>query len=131
MPNCRLVKRCNLSLTIALAWSGFVVGLCSIPGKALVPAWQLVSEVAESAPAIAASSFVHIDKAFHFGMFAVFASLWMAGDRSWQRQASVLLGALAWGGLTELEQGLWIAGTGGGLGRLVGGWLGSDRPELA
>lgn len=81
-----------LALLAAVGWTLFILALCTLPGQDL-PEINIIS----------------IDKIGHFGIFAGFGWLWMRAfprlDLA-RRSRYVLLGGLAYAGLTEIYQGI-------------------------
>lgn len=75
---------------LAIAWTLGILAACSIPGSDL-PKVNIVS----------------LDKAAHFVLFAGFGWLWVRALRGpiIQRIRYVLIGGLAYAGLTEVYQG--------------------------
>ena len=75
----------------AVLWTLIIVVLCTLPGENF-PDVHLISA----------------DKLAHFGIFAIFAWLWLIASRSDQRPRiwRVLIAGLAFAGLTEVYQGL-------------------------
>jgi VanZ family protein len=81
-----------LTLLAAVGWTLLILALCTLPGEEL-PEINIIS----------------IDKIGHFGIFAGFGWLWMRAFPGFdlaKRLRYVLLGGLAYAGLTEIYQGV-------------------------
>lgn len=81
-------------IILAALWTAVILVLCWTPS-------QYVQEAEENAPWFA---FPNLDKIVHWGMFVVFAILWLRASRSRTRYPAVALAGLGLAILTEVGQ---------------------------
>jgi len=76
---------------LAIGWTLVILALCSIPGRSL--------------PSV---SLLEFDKVAHFGIFAILGFVWMwaLNQPLRRRVVTVLIGGIAYAGLTEVYQGM-------------------------
>jgi len=86
----------RIRLAAAILWTLVIMGLCWMS-----PRW--VREVEQSSPWF---ELPDLDKVVHWGIFCVFALLWLRTSRSRLRYWFVALGGLALAAITELVQNL-------------------------
>jgi hypothetical protein len=102
-PISRVVRR--VRLVTAILWTLVILGLCWLPAP-----WLRKVEGGSSWFKIP-----NLDKPIHWGIFFVFAVLWLRVGESQRRYAWVALAGLALSAITELIQNLPIVGRDGNL----------------
>ena len=106
-----------MKLLTALAFTTTVttIVLCSLPGHAIDPLYDLVRALTRALSLSGGrGGFDHsglsTDKVAHFAAFAVMSFLWMLRCKSPNAILWVLMGGIMLGALIEVEQGLLIEG---------------------
>ncbi len=94
---------------LAMLWTLVIMGLCWMPGG-----W--VQQVEEESSWF---EIPNLDKVVHWGIFVVFAVLWLRAVATRWRYAWVALGGLALAAITELVQNLPAIGRDGEMGDVI------------